>query len=77
MLSPHLAFRLKMRTDAVAAQALSDSEAYQEHTKLATEIAEVLRKNIVQAARVAEMSEDGAENETWSELGYFLVSATR
>lgn len=77
MLSLHLAFRLKMRTDAVAAQTLSDPEAYQEHAKLAIEIAEVLRKNIVQAARVAEMSEDGAEKETWSELRHYLVSTTR
>lgn len=74
MLNKHIAFRSKMRSDAVAAQSLSDVEAYQQHAKLATEIAEVLRKNIVQAARVAETSEDGAEKETWSELRRYIYS---
>ncbi|KAF9466338.1 RF-1 domain-containing protein [Collybia nuda] len=59
------AFRSKMRMDAVAAQTVFDPEAYQEQAKLAMEIADVLRKNIVQAARVSEVSEHGADKETW------------
>jgi hypothetical protein len=57
-----------MRADALAARTVSEPEAYQEYAKLAMEVADVLRKNIVQAAKVSDASKDGEDKETWSEF---------
>ncbi|KAI0050049.1 hypothetical protein FA95DRAFT_1537130 [Auriscalpium vulgare] len=48
-----LAFRKKMRTDAENQRAVINEEVYQENLKHGREIAEFLRKNLVQAQRVA------------------------
>jgi hypothetical protein len=47
-----LAFRSKIRTDALEAQSEPDPNVYMEKTMLAYEIAQVLRKNVVQARKV-------------------------
>ncbi|KAF8352301.1 RF-1 domain-containing protein [Amanita rubescens] len=57
------AFRQKIRQDALAARSITDSTLYQQQGQLAREIADVLRKNIVQATRVAEDTQ--SELETW------------
>ncbi|EIM90375.1 uncharacterized protein STEHIDRAFT_154200 [Stereum hirsutum FP-91666 SS1] len=58
------AFRQKMRNDTIQGRSLTDEKAYEENVKLAREIVDVLRKNIVQARKV-----DGAsgrpDDETW------------
>ncbi|KAJ7109221.1 RF-1 domain-containing protein [Mycena epipterygia] len=55
------AFRSKIRQDAVAARDISDPAAYEQRNTLATEIATILRKNVVQATRL-----DGSQNtDTW------------
>ncbi|KAG6845181.1 hypothetical protein H0H87_012738 [Tephrocybe sp. NHM501043] len=46
------AFRLRMRNDAVAARGIVDPETYEQQNKLGLEIADVLRKNVVQGVRV-------------------------
>lgn len=53
-----------MRADAVQYKGQTDSTAYEESVKLANEVATVLRRNFVQAQRVA--SDDGGR---WSEYG--------
>lgn len=57
------AFRSKIREDAVAARDISDPAAYEQHNTLATEIATILRKNVVQATRLG----DSQNTDTWSE----------
>lgn len=47
-----------MRTDALAAQAQTDSKVYVETVKLGHDIAEMLRKNVVQAHKVDPAKED-------------------
>ncbi|EAU88237.1 hypothetical protein CC1G_03909 [Coprinopsis cinerea okayama7 len=55
------AFRQKMRNDAIAAaQTANDAASYEQHTALFKDIATVLRKNIVQAAKVRQL-EDGTD----------------
>ncbi|KAF8652727.1 hypothetical protein AX16_004226 [Volvariella volvacea WC 439] len=51
------AFREKMRTDALAYKDITNPEEYEQSVKLSNEIAQILRKNIVQGRRV-EGSED-------------------
>lgn len=55
---------------------MTDEKAYEENVKLAREIADVLRKNIVQARRV-----DGAsgkpDDETWSTLKTIICCTYR
>ncbi|KAJ7632468.1 RF-1 domain-containing protein [Roridomyces roridus] len=46
------AFRAKIRQDAVVARDITDPVAYAQHNTLGLEIATILKKNIVQAARV-------------------------
>ncbi|KAG6919958.1 hypothetical protein DXG01_013307 [Tephrocybe rancida] len=48
-----LSFRLKMRNDAVAARAIIDPETYEQQTRLGREIADYVRTNVVQGARIA------------------------
>ncbi|KAG6885989.1 hypothetical protein C0993_006105 [Termitomyces sp. T159_Od127] len=45
------AFRLKMRNDAIAARAIIDPETYEGQNQFQREVADVLRKNIVQGVR--------------------------
>ena len=60
--SRFVAFRLKMRTEVIPnAVVVTDSGAFEQKVTLAREIADVLRKNVVQAQRI-EDSED-----LWSE----------
>ncbi|KAJ7470602.1 RF-1 domain-containing protein [Mycena latifolia] len=46
------AFRSKIRQDAIAARDTTDPAVYEQHNALAREIAAILRKNFVQAARL-------------------------
>lgn len=55
-----------MRADAVEARAVSDPEAYEQRTQLAREVADVLRRNVVQAIKVPESAEQNGERERWS-----------
>ncbi|KAK2460603.1 hypothetical protein APHAL10511_007073 [Amanita phalloides] len=48
------AFRQKMRQDALLASSITDSKLYQEQEQLACDVADVLRKNIVQGIKVTE-----------------------
>jgi len=64
VLTAGTAFRQKIRQDALAASSVTDPTLYQQQEQLAREIADVLRKNIVQATRVAENTQ--SELETWS-----------
>ncbi|KAL9714746.1 hypothetical protein Ac2012v2_001405 [Leucoagaricus gongylophorus] len=47
-------FRQKMRDDAAKAQMLTSTEEYERHTQFANDVAEFLRKNIIQGVKVAE-----------------------
>jgi hypothetical protein len=55
------AFRLKIRTDALEAASVTDSNVYVEKAKLAREMAKILRENVVQGEKV-----EG--DATWSRL---------
>ncbi|RDB24284.1 putative peptide chain release factor C12orf65, mitochondrial [Hypsizygus marmoreus] len=57
------AFRMKMRNNAIAARAIVDPETYEQQTKLGREIADVLRKNIVQGVKISNIEglSDGKE----------------
>ncbi|KAJ3568877.1 hypothetical protein NP233_g5428 [Leucocoprinus birnbaumii] len=58
-----IAFRQKMRADAIKAQAVTIPEEYQQHVQLAKDCATFLRRNIVQGVKVGdEGQEDGG---TW------------
>lgn len=61
-----LAFRLKMRADALEAVSKTTPHAYQETIQLGYDIAEVLRRNVVQAQKVREQTE--SNKETWRAL---------
>jgi len=43
-----------MKADALAARAVTDPAAYEQHTQLARDIAVVLRRNVVQAVKVTD-----------------------
>lgn len=58
-----------MRNDTVQGRSLTDEKAYEENVKLAREVADVLRKNIVQARRV-EGASGTPDDETWSTSEY-------
>jgi len=47
------AFRQKMRADALQYKGQTDPKAYEDSAKLGNEVATILRKNFVQAQRVA------------------------
>lgn len=53
-----------MRADALEARSEMNPIVYQEKTKLGHEIAEVLRKNIVQGRRVQD-AQDETEKDVW------------
>lgn len=48
----HAAFRLKMRTDAIESHSLTDPFLYEEKAKLARDMAQILRMNVVQGEKV-------------------------
>ena len=53
------AFKLKMREEVIPNTSVTDAKAFEEKITLAREIADVLRKNVVQARKVE-------EKDTWS-----------
>ncbi|KIK59850.1 hypothetical protein GYMLUDRAFT_74302 [Collybiopsis luxurians FD-317 M1] len=53
------AFRYKMREDAISAKSETDPLAYEQYAKHAKEVAEFIKRNIVQASRLP-------KQETWS-----------
>ncbi len=55
-----VAFRTKMRAEVIPNSAVAEPAAFEEKVKLAREIADILRKNVVQARRVEE-----AQDERW------------
>jgi hypothetical protein len=66
-----LAFRLKMRTDALEARSTSDLNVYAKKVELAHDIAQVLRKNVVQAHKSTKIDE-----EVWRTYPLFLSNTT-
>jgi len=55
------AFKSKMRSEALIATSITAPEEYQRQIQLTQDIANVLKKNVVQAAKV----DDRDESETW------------
>lgn len=43
-----------MRNDAAQAQTLTNTEEYERHTQFANDVAEFLRKNVIQGVKVGE-----------------------
>ena len=60
-----------MRNDTIQGRELTDPAAYEANVKLAHEVADVLRKNIVQARRVDGTS-GNPDDEVWSASHTFL-----
>ena len=58
-----IAFRTKMRSEVLPDATVTDPKAFEDKVTLAKEIAEVLRKNVVQARRV---ENPGSDKEKWS-----------
>ncbi|KAF9009418.1 RF-1 domain-containing protein [Cyathus striatus] len=58
------AFRLKMRDDAINFQSIADPKLYEEQIKLNREIADFLRRNVVQAVKVYD-TETVSSEERW------------
>jgi len=54
-----IAFRQKMRNDAVQAQTLTNTEEYERHTQFANDVAKFLRKNVIQGVKVTEGDQSG------------------
>lgn len=65
------AFRLKMREDALKARSKSDPDSYQESIKLGHDVADVLRRNVVQGQKVQEAQSE-SDKEIWRVFCYFL-----
>jgi hypothetical protein len=59
-----------MRADALQYKGQTDPKAYEDSAKLGNEVATILRKNFVQAQRVA-----SGTDEKWSECALSLVLA--
>ncbi|KAF5386784.1 hypothetical protein D9615_001874 [Tricholomella constricta] len=59
------AFRMKMRFDAIAARAIVDPETYEQQTQFGREVAEVLKKNIVQGVRVSNAQNEAEGMDTF------------
>lgn len=64
-----IAFRLKIRQDAVAARNITEPALYEQQNVLAREIATIVRKNLVQATRTTE------NTDTWSALDFLRPTA--
>ena len=60
-----------MRTDALQAQAITDATKFEEQVKLSHEVAELLRKNVVQAYKAPKQPTSGEE--LWR-MCYFCCS---
>lgn len=56
-----------MKLDALAARSITAPEDYQQQIQLGREIADVLRKNVVQAVK----ADDPEKSDTWSEACYY------
>ena len=69
------AFRLKMREDALKARSQTDPNVYQESIKLGHDVADVLRRNVVQAQRVQEARTE-SDKEIWRAFGCFFFPST-
>jgi hypothetical protein len=65
LLHLHEAFRQKIRKDALEQYSVSDEEVFKDNLKLGREIADFLRKNIVQAERLR-VQHGGENRETYS-----------
>lgn len=65
------AFRQKMRDDAAKAQVLTSTEEYERHTQFANDVAEFLRKNIIQGVKVAEGNQ--GDDGTWCKLVFIWI----
>lgn len=63
-----LAFRQKMRADALQHKGQTDPTAYKESVKLGNEVAAILRANFVQAQRITSDTD-----ERWSECALFFA----
>lgn len=61
-----------MRADALEAQTASDPAVYQEKNQLGHDIANVLRKNIVQGQRVKE-AHNAEEKDVWRTNSFNLT----
>ncbi|KAG6831196.1 hypothetical protein H0H92_012336 [Tricholoma furcatifolium] len=59
------AFRMKMRNDAIAARAIVDPETYQGQNDFGNQVADVLRKNIVQGVKVANSTDTPEGHDTF------------
>ncbi|KAF8626261.1 hypothetical protein AX15_004936 [Amanita polypyramis BW_CC] len=57
------AFRQKMRQDAILSRSITNLKEYQQQEQLARDVADVLRKNVVQGVKVAEDPHSGFD--TW------------
>ena len=57
----HAAFKLKLRNEILPDASTTDPKAFEEKITLTRDIAEVLRKNIVQARRVENSSPEDKE----------------
>ena len=65
-----IAFRQKTRKDALDQSSVTDEDVFKNHLKLGREIADFLRKNIVQAERLpGKLEED--DTETYSTCDLF------
>ena len=54
-----------MRADAVEARAVTDPATYEQYTQLAREVADVLRRNVVQAIKVPQSGGQGGDRDRW------------
>lgn len=61
-----------MRADALDAQTVTDPAVYQQKNKLGHDIADVLRKNIVQGQRVKE-AQSAEEKDVWRMVSFSLA----
>ena len=70
-----IAFRQKIRKDALDQYSVTDEEVFKNNLKLGREIADFLRKNIVQAERLPGKIEEDT-TETYSTCGPFFVTCS-
>jgi hypothetical protein len=60
-----------MRADAVGALTITDPAAYEQCTQLARGVADVLRRNVVQAVKVTGSADESAgQEDRWSKLDF-------
>ena len=66
-----IAFRQKIRKDALEQRAINDEEAFRNKLNIGREIANFLRKNIVQAERLQKTP--GEDTEAYSTCKWFFL----